>query len=56
MKKPYNSNKETSSKSERAESARYESYERKQPGYSKSDRSDKGCSTGKGWKSFKGCK
>ena len=55
MKKPYNSNKETGSKSERAESARYESYERKQPGYKKSDSSDKGSSNGRSWKGYKGC-
>ena len=54
MKKPSNSNKETVSSHERAESARYESYEMKQPSYKKSDRSDKG-RTGSDWKKFKGC-
>lgn len=55
MKKPYNSNKESGSH-EKSESKRYEGYEKKQKGYSDSNKSDKGCSTGKSWKSYKGCK
>lgn len=48
MKKPNNH--------EKAESKKYEAYEKKQPGYAKSDKSGKSCNTGKSWKSFKGCK
>ena len=57
MKKPYNTNKETSNNHERSESDRYEGYEKKQKGYSDKEKSEgKGSSNGKSWKSYKGCK
>lgn len=56
MDKSYNTNKETGSKHEKAESREYEKYERKQSGYDKSGRSEHSKSCGKDWKGYKNCK